>query len=115
MRILFDQGTPAPLRRALVRHNVSTAFEMAWAELDNGALLKAAEDQFDVLITTDRKLRFQQNLTARQLAILVLPATSWPEIQRHEVEIATTVDRMQAGDFVEMDFAWPKYFQENAI
>lgn len=52
---------------------------MAWAELDNGALLKAAEDQFDVLITTDRKLRFQQNLTARQLAILVLPTTSWPD------------------------------------
>lgn len=98
-------GYASTAATALVRHNVSTAFEMAWAELDNGALLKAAEDQFDVLITTDRKLRFQQNLTARQLAILVLPATSWPEIQRHEVEIATTVDRMQAGDFVEMDFA----------
>lgn len=72
-------GYASTAATALVRHNVSTAFEMAWAELDNGALLKAAEDQFDVLITTDRKLRFQQNLTARQLAILVLPTTSWPD------------------------------------
>ena len=66
-----------PLRRALTSHAVSTAYEMAWTELDNGALLKAAEGQFDVLITTDRNLRYQQNLVGRQLAILVLPTTSW--------------------------------------
>jgi hypothetical protein len=63
MRILFDHGTPAPLRRALTAHTVSTAYEMGWAELDNGALLAAAERDFDALVTTDRNLRYQQNLS----------------------------------------------------
>src|SRR5712664_1843307 len=71
MRILFDQGTPVPLRRALAGHTVSTAHEMGWAALDNGALLDAAEAAFDAFITTDRNLRHQQNLTGRRLATLV--------------------------------------------
>ena len=50
MRVLFDHGTPVPLRRALTRHIVSTAYEIGWAELDNGELLKAAEAQFDALV-----------------------------------------------------------------
>jgi hypothetical protein len=62
MRILFDQGTPAPLRRALKNHSVSTAYEMGWAELSNGTLLRSAESEFDVLITTDRNIRYQQSL-----------------------------------------------------
>ena len=73
MKILFDHGTPAPLRRALLGHAVSTAYEMGWTELDNGALLKATETDFDALITTDQNLRYQQNLTGRRLAILVCP------------------------------------------
>jgi hypothetical protein len=83
MRVLFDHGTPVPLRRALGHHVVSTAYELGWMELDNGALLKAAEAQFDALVTTDRNLRYQQNLIGRRLAILVLPTTSWPMIQLH--------------------------------
>ena len=81
MRILFDQGTPVPLRRALAGHTISTAHEMGWTELDNGALLHAAEMDFDALITTDKNLRYQHNLTGRRLAILVLPTTSWPKIR----------------------------------
>ena len=73
MRVLFDHGTPLPLRRALINHTVSTAYDMGWADLDNGALLKAAETRFDALITTDQNLRYQQNLTGLRLAILVLP------------------------------------------
>src|SRR5258706_12109532 len=80
MRILFDHGTPAPLRRALSGHNISTAYEMQWTKLDNGALLKAAESDFDALVTTDQNLRYQQNLTGRRIAILILPTTSWPKI-----------------------------------
>ena len=81
MRILLDQGTPAPLRTALVGHQVSTAHELGWAALSNGELLAAAEDDFDVLVTTDRNLRHQQNLTGRRLSILVLPTTSWPRLR----------------------------------
>jgi hypothetical protein len=81
MKILFDHGTPAPLRRQLAGHEISTAYEVGWATLSNGDLLVATEKTFDVFITTDRNLRYQQNLAGRRLAILVLPTTSWPEIQ----------------------------------
>ena len=72
---------PVPLRRQLIGHHVVTAYEMGWSTLVNGDLLKAAEAAFDLLMTTDRRLRYQQNLTGRRLAILVLPTTSWPKIQ----------------------------------
>jgi hypothetical protein len=82
MRILFDQGVPVPLRRAFSSHTVSTAYERGWAELANGALLKRAEAEFDVLITTDQGLRFQQNLAELRLAIVVLPTTDWSTISQ---------------------------------
>ena len=105
MRILFDQGTPVPLRRALTGHAVSTAYEMGWTELDNGALLRAAETDFDALITTDKNLRYQQNLAGRRLAILVLPTTSWPKIQAHEGHVADAVNALRPGDVAELSFS----------
>lgn len=92
MRILFDQGTPAPLRHSLATHRVSTAYEKGWAGLGNGELLAAAETAFDALVTTDQNLKYQQNLTGRRLAILVLPTTSWPRMRRHVAEIVAAVD-----------------------
>ena len=81
MRVLFDPGTPAPLRRALTGHEVSLAYEMGWAQYRNGDLLAAAEKAFDLLVTTDKSLRHEQNVGGRKMAILVLPTTSWPIIQ----------------------------------
>jgi hypothetical protein len=104
MRILFDHGTPAPLRRALTGHTVSTAYEMGWTELDNGALLKAAETDFEALITTDQNLRYQQNLTGQRLAILVPSTTSWPKIRAHEAEVVAAVNALSPGDVVELSF-----------
>lgn len=66
MRILFDQGTPAPLRHALAGHSVETAYERGWSNPSNGALLNAAEDaSFDLFVTTDQNLRYQQDLAGR--------------------------------------------------
>lgn len=70
MPVLFDQGTPDPLRRALTAQVVSTAFEMGWSALSKGDLLGAAEEQFDAFVTTDQNLRHQQNLAGRRLARL---------------------------------------------
>jgi hypothetical protein len=79
MKILFDQGTPVPLRRELGCYTVRTAYEEGWAQLANGDLLAAAEAAgFDGLITTDQNLRYQQNLTNRTLWILVLPPRVGP-------------------------------------
>jgi len=104
MKILFDHGTPAPLRRQLAGHEISTTYEMAWAKLNNGDLLAAAEKSFDAFITTDQNLRYQQNLTGRRLAILVLPTTSWPEIQKYTKLVTESVSALKPGDFVELSF-----------
>jgi hypothetical protein len=102
VRILFDQGTPLPLRLLLAEHTVSTAFQQGWSQLTNGELLAAAEGQFDLLITTDRQLRHQQNLTERRLAILVLSTTSWRRIQAHGNEIVRAVVSMTPGEYREL-------------
>ena len=73
MKVLFDQGTPVPLRRYLADHNVATAAELEWSQLTNGELLAAAtEAGFEVFVTTDQNLRYQQNLKNRTIAIVVL-------------------------------------------
>ena len=78
MRILFDQGTPVPLRQYLIEHSVTTAYEEGWSNLSNGDLLKSAEDKgYQIFVTTDRNLRYQQNLSDRQIAIVVLLSTSY--------------------------------------
>lgn len=106
MRILFDQGTPAPLRRDLAGHDVSTAYEMGWAELRNGDLLAAAEQRFDVMVTTDQSLRHQQNLAARKLAVLVLSTTSWPRIQKHAPAIVAALANIRPSQVVELAIPW---------
>ena len=94
MRVLFDQGTPAPLRRALSHHIVETAFERGWSMLTNGELLAAAESAgFDVMVTTDMNLRYQQNLTARRIAVVVLSTTSWPRIREVSAQVVEAIDR----------------------
>jgi len=77
---------------------------MGWSEIDNGKLLSAAEIEFDVIITTDQSIRYQQNLAGRRLAILVLPTTSWKRIQIHQSQILAAIDRLHPGDLVELEF-----------
>ena len=69
MRVLFDQGTPAPLRGHL-KHDVATVLDLGWSTLSNGEVLGRAEAAgFDVLVTTDQNLKYQQNLPRRRVAI----------------------------------------------
>lgn len=70
--------------------------------LRNGELLAKAEAAFDVLVTTDRNLRHQQNLADQQIAILVLPTTSWPRLQSITREIAAAIDALKPGHYVEV-------------
>ena len=105
MKLLFDQGTPVPLRQCLVHHEVSTAYELDWSALSNGDLLDAAEADFDALITTDQNLPYQQNITGRELGILILPTTSWPKIQQHLNEVAAAVDSITMGEFRVLKFS----------
>ena len=103
MRVLFDQGTPVPLRRYLSGHSVETAYERGWSQLANGDLLTCAEQEgYEVLVTTDRNLRYQQNLAGRRIAIVVLLSTSWPRIQPEADRVRVVVDGMQPGGYEEV-------------
>ncbi len=102
MKVLFDQGTPAPLRDALTGHSVTTVYEQGWDQLANGDLLRVAEAAFDAFVTTDQNLRYQQNLTGRKLAILILPTTSWPKLRAHTAKVATAIAALRSGDYVEL-------------
>lgn len=76
MKVLFDQGTPVPLRRSLPNHDIITAYERGWQALQNGELLSAAETEgFAAIVSTDKTLRYQQKLGGRRLSIVVLMAT----------------------------------------
>lgn len=82
MRVLFDEGTPDPLRHALLEHIVETARERDWSGLRNGDLMAAAEAAgFDVFVTTDQQIKYQQSLSMRRFAVVVLLTTSWPRIR----------------------------------
>jgi predicted nuclease of predicted toxin-antitoxin system len=103
MKILFDQGTPVPLRRSLAEHTVDTAYERGWSALTNGDLLAIAErDGYQVMITTDQNLRYQQNLVSRKIAIIVLMSTSWPRIQLQIAVIQNAVANCVPGAYQEI-------------
>ncbi len=104
MRVLFDQGTPVPLRKLLNPHQVETAFEHGWSTLGNGELLAVAEQEgFEVFVTTDRNLRNQQNLRRGNIAIIVLSSTSWPRIQKASTAVKQAIDTALPGTFKEVD------------
>ena len=103
MKVLFDQGTPVPLRRYLRSHEVTTAYELGWSTLQNGSLIYQAEAAgFDVLVTTDKNWKYQQNLSERSLAIVVLLSTSWPKIQAKVSEVVVAVDGATKGSYTEV-------------
>jgi hypothetical protein len=84
MKILFDQGVPAPLRHRLAEHAVHTAFERGWSDLENGALLAAAERRgYELLITTDQNLKYQQNLGGTEAGD---PGSSFDFLASHPIE-----------------------------
>ena len=103
MRVLFDQGTPVPLRALLTNHIVTTVFELGWSRLQNGELLRQAElAGYEILVTTDQNLRYQQNITGRNLAIAVLMAASWPRVERHAPQVLAQIDALSSGGYVEV-------------
>ena len=102
MKILFDECMPQPLRRHLADFEIHTAQEMGWGRVKNGELLKRAEGVFDVLLTSDQQLKYQQNLAGRRLAILVLSTNRWPKVKAKSPEIAAAIQALRPGDYVEL-------------
>jgi hypothetical protein len=100
LKILFDQGTPVPLRNYIEGHYVFTAHQLGWSNLHNGELLAHAElEGFELLMTTDSNLVYQQNLSNRKIAIIVLSSTSWPRIQRHIANINLAINSAVSNSY----------------
>lgn len=74
MRVFLDECVDWRLARDIVGHDVKTARQMGWTTIQNGALLALASDHFDVFVTVDRNLSFQQNLSAFSISVVVLQA-----------------------------------------
>ena len=105
MKLLFDQGTPVPLRKHLLNHVIETAYERGWSNLKNGDLLSQAEAEgFDALITTYQNLRYQQNLSGRRISVVVLMTTNWPRIKNQADLVAQVIDNLQPGTYKEIQF-----------
>ncbi len=104
MLVLFDQGTPVPIRKFLTGHVVQTTAQRGWDELKNGELLKAAEAAgFEVFLTPDKNIRFQQNLAMRGIAVVVLGNPQWPVLRRHVDRVVAAVKAARPGTYVEVE------------
>ena len=100
MRVLLDADVPAPLQHRLPGHEVTTAQRMGWGLLKNGELLDAAETHgFDVLLTGDKNLSYQQNLAGRRLALVVIGTTQWKQLRQDTTPVAAAVSRASPGSF----------------
>jgi len=104
MLVLFDNGVPAPLRHALKGHVVVEAFERGWERFLNGELMGAAEAAgFEVLVTTDKNICYQQNLKARKIAFVVLGNQQWPTLRRYVGKVVAAINAATAGSYVEVE------------
>lgn len=104
MRILFDQGVPRGLTASLRSHDVTEARKLKWEKLSNGALLNLAEGAgFNLLLTTDKNLRYQQNLADRKISIVVLGQSPWWLVRQHLEAIVAAVNAAVPGSYVEVD------------
>ena len=104
MLVLFDHGTPKGLARALSGHTVHTAQSRGWDTLSNGALNAAEEAGFELLLTTDRRIRYQQNLRVRRIALVVLTgSTRWSRVRQHADRIAAVVASATPGSYSEVE------------
>ncbi|MGD0522232.1 MAG: hypothetical protein ABSA48_13315 [Terracidiphilus sp.] len=104
MLILFDQATPVPLRPYLKGHTVRTAAQQGWDRLRNGDLLNAAEEAgFDMLLTTDKNMRYQQNLAGRRMAVLVLGRQQWGQLRPHVQLVVNAVNAATPGSYAEVE------------
>ena len=103
MKVLFDQGTPVPLRNHLQGCDVSTLAEQGWSEKENGELLDLAErNGYEVLVTTDQNLRHQQNLLDRNIGVVVLLSTKWSDIRRRTSRIQKAIESVGPAEVREI-------------
>jgi hypothetical protein len=104
MLILFDNGTPRGRARFLIAHSVEVARSLGWEEPANGDLIDAAEQAgFEVKVTTDKNIQYQQNLKARKIALVVLEHSQWPMVKLVAGTIVAAVNAAEPGSYIEVE------------
>jgi hypothetical protein len=104
MLVLFDQGTPVPIRPFLIGHMVETAAQRGWDKLKNGELLEVAEEAgFEVLVTPDKNIRYQQDLALRRIALVVLGNPQWPVLSRYVERVVIAENAAHPGSYTVVD------------
>jgi len=104
MKILFDNGTPKPIARRLADHEVSYARQIGWHELENGELIERAEQAgFEILLSTDKNIPYQQNISERKIALVILGNSQWPMAQLCLDRIVDAENAATPGSYVEVD------------
>jgi hypothetical protein len=108
IRILLDQNAPRGLRHLLSGHDVLTAAGLGWSTVQNGDLIRAAEEgRFAILITCDRNIRYQQNLAGRQLALIELATNQWVTIRDNIAEVLAAIEAATPGSYATIRFPKP--------
>jgi predicted nuclease of predicted toxin-antitoxin system len=103
LKVLFDQNVPRKLRQSLAGHDVKTAYEMNWSIEEDGSLLRKAELQgFEVLVTADTNILYQQNLRGRKIALVVLGTNNWNLLKWNIQPIISAVGNAKPGSYVEL-------------
>ncbi len=102
MKILIDESLPRFTLQLVQEHEAFTVQYVGWTGIKNGALLRRAEGQFDVFLTADKNLRYQQNLTDRTLAIIVFPSNKLSVVKQLEMPLKQTLTEITPGAVVEL-------------
>jgi hypothetical protein len=103
VKIVLDECVSCPLAKHLAGHLCTSPQREGWGGYENGDLLKLAEQEFDLFVTSDQNLRYQQNLSDRKIAILELSTNDWATIRHHLESVVARIDAMQPGEFARYD------------
>lgn len=103
MKIMLDECVPWPMRKMLTEHECTNPFKCGWSGVTNGELLKLAENEFELFITSDQNLRYQQNLTGRRIAILELSTNDLRRILAAESAIVEAVASIKGGEYLQLE------------
>jgi hypothetical protein len=105
VKIVLDECVPWPLSRHLTKHTCTSPQRSGWGGFENGDLLNAAEAEYELFVTSDQNLRYQQNLSGRKIAILELSTNDWNAIQRDAAGVVSRIESMRPGEFAQYQVA----------
>jgi predicted nuclease of predicted toxin-antitoxin system len=103
VKVLVDECVPLKLVRLLTGHVFNTAQQKGWDGFSNGKLLALSEPEFDLFLTSDRNLQYQQNLKGRKIAILLLSTNHWQTLKKRVELVQAALDKISSGEFVRLE------------